>query len=77
MVAYVTIARSMLRGAGFPYGDICAVVKQPGQFSWTFDKRLLDMPLREEMRRQYSVILSDLTQSNRRGLLDAQKQKES
>lgn len=62
MVAFVTIARSMLRGAGFPYGDICAVVKQPGQFSWTFDKRLLDMPIREEMRKQYSVIHADLKQ---------------
>lgn len=60
MVAYVTIARSMLRGTGFPYGDICAVVRQPGQFSWTFDKRLLDMPIREDLKQQYSLILADL-----------------
>ncbi len=60
MVAYVSIARSMLRGAGFPYGDICAVVRQPGQFSWTFDKRLLDMPIRDDMRQQYAIILANL-----------------
>lgn len=41
MVALISIARAVDPQGRFPRNDVCEVVKQAKQFSWTFDRRIL------------------------------------
>lgn len=53
MVALVSIARAVDPKGRFPKNDVCAVVKQAKQFSWTFDKRILSQTPTREMQDAY------------------------
>lgn len=62
-VIVTTLARAFDPGMRFfgpdqakEFGNVCGVVKARGQFSWTFDRRILAQPLAEQQVKHYNHV---------------------